>query len=193
MQASVSVIMVTLAKTAPKVGSSHKSSILNALIVILAGMCPKAFDPVVTDENTPRRTIQLTVGRESGVLEGRVELFFNNASIWLDANTDNLSSEECTTQVSKMKGVTRAICKNERKGDEKTSEYKYTITFLEWSLQPFENNIFFHDGNPSLDAFMCNVKHVNEFMAVNPYCRVTDVVTEGSAGKIYECINENYC
>jgi hypothetical protein len=183
MLVSVFVTMVTLVKTVLKVGSSS-FDIYIVFMRIRVGMCPKAFDIFATDESTPRRTVQLTVGRESGTLEGRVEFFFNNASILLDANPDNLSSQECTAQFKGLRGVARASCKNERKGDEKTAEYKYTITFLEWSLQPFENNIFFHDGNPSLDAFMCNVNRVNEFMAVNPYCRVSDVVTEGSAGKI---------
>ena len=145
-------------------------------------MCPKAFNVLTTDENTPRRTIQLIVGKESGNLEGRVELSFQNASILLDANPNNLDSEECTAQVSKMKGVLKARCINERKGGEILSAYRYTISFTEWSMVPYENNLYFHDGNPPLEAFSCNVDRVNELKAIDPYCEVVDVFTEGSPG-----------
>ena len=148
----------------------------------LSEMCPKAFDVLTTDANTPRRAIQLIVSKEGGNLEGAVELSFNNASILLDANPNNLSSEECTAQVSKMKGVAKATCTTEHSGGEALSAYRYTISFTEWSLVPYENNWFVHDGNPPLEAFSCNMNRVNEFKAVNPHCEVVDVFTEGSPG-----------
>mmetsp|Transcript_5086 Transcript_5086/g.7776 ORF Transcript_5086/g.7776 Transcript_5086/m.7776 type:complete len:1957 (-) Transcript_5086:199-6069(-) len=155
-------------------------------------ICPKAFDATTVTDDMPRRAIRLTIGRESGKLEGRAALTYNGAQVLLDANPDNLSSEECTRIVRKMQGVGDATCVNERIGAEQTSSYSYLITFNSWSTTPFENNLFNHSGNPPLSAFGCNVDRVDEFKAIEPYCEVTDVVAENVPG-YYECGNHGTC
>ena len=51
---------------------------------------------------------------------------------------------------------------------------------------PWENNHYRHDGNPSLDAFSCNISNGGggggDGTAVFPSCDLIDVVTENVKG-----------
>lgn len=176
----VFVIMVIRVLTVLKVRIFHRRIV--SRLPLPAEICPKAFDVLNTFDDTPRRTIQLVVGLESGKLEGKMEFFYNNASVLMDANPKTFTTFECTKAIKRMKGIKDAVCVNELKGDGEASEWRYTISFLEWTMEPYENNIFFHEGNPPLDHFGCSVDRVNEFVAINPYCRLSDIVSEGSAG-----------
>lgn len=47
---------------------------------------------------------------------------------------------------------------------------------------PQENNLFFHNGNPDINEFRCDVDLLDESTIVQPYCEVSDVVNSNLPG-----------
>ena len=54
---------------------------------------------------------------------------------------------------------------------------------MEFSLLPYENNIYFHSGNPEITEFKCDVSNLLlQPSIVKPYCEFIDVVTDSLPG-----------
>lgn len=168
---------------------------LDSPIIIDEGICPKSFDPLTIEENPSRRTIRIVTGAEGkynslyslcklsqgmaldGVLNGRFEFSFGPSSSFLNANANELSSEECSQVLSKnLKGVTSVNCTREEFNPSRASGV-YKVVLEAFPLDPHENNIFVHNGNPPIQSFRCNSTGMDVEDALNPYCEIEDTYT----------------
>lgn len=55
-------------------------------------------------------------------------------------------------------------------------ERLYTVKFLTFPTIPYENNIYTHDGNPSITSFSCDASMVSPTSS-KPQCHVINVET----------------
>jgi len=68
---------------------------------------------------------------------------------------------------------------------------EFTLTFLSWPQLPHENNLFFHDGNPHLRDFYCDVSGIvgelidtrHHSIAITRSCEFVDVVNTNVRGE----------
>lgn len=107
-------------------------------------------------------------------MNGRFEFSFGPQSIIMTANANDLTSEVCTDYMKKLKGVSKVDCLREQVNST-TATGTYLVTFQDFPLMPYENNLFTHDGNPPLTAFRCNSTLMDIEDSVNPYCEVEDI------------------
>ena len=102
--------------------------------------------------------------------------------VW--ANANELTSEECTNSLRKLRGASKVSCER-LEHNSTTATGEYLITFHKYPMTPYENNLFQHDGNPDISLFKCNSTELDVEDAVDPYCVVVDVDTiEEIPGKI---------
>eukprot|EP01033_Poteriospumella_lacustris_P013143 gene13143-9411_t len=154
--------------------------------------CPMGFDPEQARSMTNRRTVRLETGHLGGVMQGRLEFTFGGASVVLEADATVMDSALCTYILSGLKSIRQVTC--ERETVNRDGRFgAYRITLIDFpSFPPYMNNYVYHTGNPPRDAFSCDVTQVDAEQAIGPYCRVTDVVTDGIPA-FTECANHGEC
>ncbi len=141
------------------------------------GICPKAFNPTGLELLPNRRSIRVSTNVNGGIMNGRFQLGFGLSTAYFAANANEFSSAQCKAAVESMKGVDSASCV-QYDVNANSGIGSYLITFLSYPRRAFENNLFTHNGNPSLKAFSCNTTFVDKEDARNPSCNIEDVETE---------------
>ena len=77
--------------------------------------------------------------------------------------------------------------------DEDSGTGSFLITIEDYPVQPHENNLFRHDGNPPLSAFRCDMTEVMKGgLSIGAYCLISDANTENIPG-YYECSRHGKC
>jgi len=145
------------------------------------GMCPKSFDPYTLDERKGRRQIRLTTAHQGGKMYGSIIFDLGGSEIQLKANSNMLTTQQCTEDFKRLKTASEVSCTRET-FDAEEGTGSYLITFKKWPLYPAENNIFTHIGNPQLENFFCNTTKIDKEEAKNPTCTIEDTVTEDLPG-----------
>lgn len=146
-------------------------------------ICPKAFEPLTLDEKPNRRTVRLVTTADSGKMYGDLIFQFHGASFKLKADASIYPSEQCTADMNKnFKPVAESKCVRESFDDEKKTG-SYLISFLKYPTYPLENNIYFHNGNPDINKFFCNVSRVDLEEIQNLNCLIEDVTTDNLPGE----------
>ncbi len=56
---------------------------------------------------------------------------------------------------------------------------EYLVAFIKFPVEPYENNIFLNDGNPSLNSFSCDTSMISGSRKVS--CEVRDVISGSDA------------
>ena len=59
--------------------------------------------------------------------------------------------------------------------NERSGAGVYDIVFDRYPLQPYENNLFTHDGNPLLKYFKCDTSLIDAEEARGATCDISDV------------------
>lgn len=88
-----------------------------------------------------------------------------------------------------MPNIENADCVREM-SDLETGSGSYLITLTKFPIKPYENNLYFHNGNPSINAFRCNTSMVESDQAV--FCSIEDVIADG-VPEYVECANHGMC
>jgi hypothetical protein len=132
-------------------------------------MCPKGDDPFTEDQDY--RTITIATSALSGTLEGQFQLSFYGQSFYFDANANNFDESSCETSFNGLANVKEVSCsRTSPTGDQGAI---YTVQFVSFPLQPYENNIYSHEGNPQLINFECDTSLVTS--GTDPSCLLEDV------------------
>lgn len=141
-----------------------------------------AYDPAQLQTRTNRRTVRLETGHLGGEMMGRLGFTFSGATVFLDADASQLTTNLCTQMLTAMQSITKVTCVRESFHPEQHYG-SYLIVLEEYpSYPPYMNNIRSHQGNPGRDLFSCDVTQVNGEAAVGAFCRITDVVTDNIPG-----------
>ncbi|KAG5188017.1 hypothetical protein JKP88DRAFT_347960 [Tribonema minus] len=151
-------------------------------------LCPKGDDPTTTDQ-VPR-TIQMRTGATRGTLAGEFNFLFNGESVTFDATAALVDGTTCSKLVTSLPNVASASC--ERGPINEWGGATYTISFDAWPTQPFENNLYNHDGNPSLQQFACNMTAIYD-SAWAPWCELDDPLPDAPVKEYAECSNHGTC
>ncbi len=140
-------------------------------------LCPKAYDPVTIGSYDNRRTLSLELKVDDGILIGYYEFSFYDTKVILPANANQFDSEECTRAIQSLPSIREARCVRE-KVNVVTGEGKYIISILKFPEHPYENNINYHNGNPDITSFHCDITKINKEEAKRPQCILDDVITD---------------
>ena len=138
---------------------------------LIAGMCPKGDDPLTAF--TAYRTITLNTSVSTGHLEGYFKFIFNGESFFFPANAWLWSEEQCKLSFESLSNVQSVTCTRGHVHHSNASSY--TIQFTSFPIFPYENNVYFHNGNPPLSSFSCDTSMVSQNAAHAVTCSVADV------------------
>ena len=139
-------------------------------------MCPKGDDPLTPF--TDYRSIIITVSQfYARPTSGGYTFTFNDQSVALPI--DQVSDQECQTIFEAMpniESVKCAVSKNGRYGG-----YVILLQFLSFPSRPYENNLNYHEGNPTLGSFSCDTYGVTTNGVVT--CSIEDAAADIVPGK----------
>ena len=129
-------------------------------------------------ENQNYRSIQLSVS-SSIPLSGILALNFQDEPSFINLNSR--SSLQCELAMEANPKFEDVLC--EYTEFDSTTVF-YNITILEWPVYPAEDNIYYHNGNPSDSEFLCDTT----FTGGGIDCRVVASSVDDIQGKlIYLC------
>lgn len=148
---------------------------------VFSGICPKHYDPATLDSMPNRRSVRLTTALLKGTMLGKYEFGFGLSSVFFNADANTFSSDECRSTLLGLKGVKDVLCERQAV-DPISGVGMYMITFNEYSIVPYENNLWKHNGNPPLSSFFCNTTFVDPEDADLPTCDIVDIETEDLPG-----------
>jgi hypothetical protein len=120
-------------------------------------MCPKGDDPFTTFSDY--HTVKITTYSSLDPLAGEFKFIFQGEYFYFPANATEFGDEECQAAVESLPNIESASC-TRGAVDSVTYSTEYTIQVQEFPLFPYENNIYFHDGNPSADSYQCETTHL---------------------------------
>ncbi|KAF1792292.1 EGF-like, conserved site [Phytophthora cactorum] len=155
-------------------------------------MCAKNDDPLTTGQGY--RTIQIQVDADASTniaLAGSVRVHFlgDVAVFSAVAVADAAHEQACAQAFQSMRTVLTATC-TITSVNPVTAAAIYTVAFKEWVHLGGENNLLYHDGNPPLSSFTCDLTKVTSLNS--PTCAVTDVTATNVIEHVY-CSNRGLC
>jgi hypothetical protein len=139
-------------------------------------LCPKGDDPLTKSQVS--RAIRITTTAVTGELGGKWTFTFDGESVEFGADASLVDGPACARLVAELPNVESATCERGAIDDHKGASY--TVSFDAWPLRPWQNNVFSHNGNPSLSSFSCSMDQV-EGGSYNPGCFISDVA--GGSGQ----------
>ncbi|KAG3114519.1 hypothetical protein PI125_g6359 [Phytophthora idaei] len=155
-------------------------------------MCAKNDDPLTTGQGY--RTIQIQVDADASTniaLAGSVRVHFlgDIAVFSAVAVADAAHEQACAQAFQSMRTVLTATC-TITSVNPVTAAAIYTVAFKEWVHLGGENNLLYHDGNPPLSSFTCDLTKVTSLNS--PTCAVTDITATNVIEHVY-CSNRGLC
>ncbi len=140
-------------------------------------MCPKGDDPFTTYADF--HTFTITTTAQSGVLSGQFQFIFNGEYFYFPANASLFDSTACQTALEALPNIEKVICTrgmiNSKYGTQ------YTVQIQEYPILPYENNIYYHEGHPSLNSYQCKTDRVTT--GTHPTCTIGIVATGSIPGE----------
>lgn len=151
----------------------------NATILLLffrcTVMCPKGDDPVTSFQHYRTMSLEVNTLTPSYTYpSGLLGLEFMGKKAYIDlARPDN-----CTNDLSYAGPFGEIDCSYIRTGDA-GSILTFQLIFKSWPSYITDNNIFFHDGNPSRYDFHCDITKVR---FRNTLCIFSDIYASDVIG-----------
>ena len=115
---------------------------------------------------------------------------FNNETFVVNANANDLSPSTFRSALSGLPNIGKVSV--EKHNIDHNGSAKYTITFLRWPLHPHENNIYFHDGNPPIESFDCEIVDGHHKRVPGMNCIIQDIVSSNIEKYVY-CSKNGKC
>ncbi|CAM9881317.1 unnamed protein product [Chrysoparadoxa australica] len=132
-------------------------------------MCPKGDDPNTVSQNY--RAITMTTSATATALTGTFRFSFQGESFSFAADASTYSAANMATALEALPNIEDVTVTQGVDGTTKGAVY--TITFIQWPALPSQNNIFTHDGNPSITAdFSCDTTGITS--GNTPTCTFAD-------------------
>lgn len=131
-------------------------------------MCPKGDDPFTYFSDY--RTIIIALNAYSAGYTGNFKLTYNKLSLIIPGTgwTDELC-QEAFQALPSFKTVRCSISfSTTRYGG-----FSLQVEFIEFQPIPYQNNIYYHEGNPLISAFKCDTSNIVTTGHVT--CDITDV------------------
>jgi hypothetical protein len=90
----------------------------------------------------------------------------------MSADATSTDDAACAIAITNLENVATVSCT--RGAVDATNGATYTITFTSFPMIPRQNNFFYHDGNPPLGSFTCDISSMTG--GVTPTCTIADSV-----------------
>ena len=122
-------------------------------------MCPKGDDPLTLF--TTYRTIVISTSFTYGdPLEGYFRFSFEGSSFKFPKDPRLWSSADCNTAFEGMVNIFKVLCTQTMSPAANlplsfTGSASYTIQLKSFPADPYQNNIYFHNGDPHISRFKC--------------------------------------
>ena len=150
----------------------------------MAGVCPKGDDPLTIGQSYRQFTI--TTGADAGIsLDGHFKFTFLGETVRFSASGITWTSAECEASIENLDNIDDVDCVQSGLDSGDTLSAIYTVTMKGFPTIPYENNIFRHNGNPSLGQMSCDISEITQ--GINPSCVIADVTNSNIAGKRVLC------
>jgi hypothetical protein len=130
--------------------------------------------------NQDYRTITITTDLSSKYMSGTLKFTFSGQSFSFPANALEWDAKACQTSFESLQNIASASC-SQANIDIVGLTAIWTIQLRTFPTLPYQNNVFYHEGNPDLNMFSCDTTSVA--VAVDPTCVVADVTTADLPGK----------
>lgn len=140
-------------------------------------MCPKGDDPFTTF--TDYYTITITTTAASGTLAGQFQFIFEGEYFYFNAAASSFDDTDCKDSFEGLANIETVSCT--RGTIDARAGAQYVIQIQEFPTYPYQNNIYSHNGNPSLSSFQCKTDRVTG--GTTPTCTVGIVATASTPGK----------
>ena len=112
-------------------------------------MCPKGDDPITTDQNYYQFQLE---AQSTSTTTGYVGIVFSGVTSFIPVSTSSTSSL-CVDGLM-ASGIFAAVgCVYTKVS---TTYHRFDITIYQWPVTPKENNLFNHEGSPSISSFRCD-------------------------------------
>lgn len=136
-------------------------------------MCPKGDDPYTTNQNYRKFRLTVSVPIPLAVVEGTLGITFMGKKTFMDIQRFRASSAKCTAAFSVF-GSAACVFRRVR-----AEIFQFDIEFYSFPQYPQLNNLFIHDGNPSIYDFFCDVSQSFPFLS----CNFRDITSTNIKGK----------
>jgi hypothetical protein len=148
-------------------------------------MCPKGDDPFTVYSDYHTITLTTSASTSGDPLAGEFKFIFLGEYFYFPANASEFDDVTCTAAVNSLVNIEVASC---TRGtiDVDTLGSQYTIQFQKFPLFPYENNIYSHEGNPSLDSYQCETTRVTG--GTSPTC-VIESTSTGTLPGLYSFLS----
>ena len=135
-------------------------------------MCSKGDDPLTLNQKYFEFSMQVT--STALALSGYVGLEFMGVTSFLAVGA-SASNSSCSTSLQASGRFQNVRCSYSM-----LSSYvdKFTIRVLAWPQQPGLNNLYSHNGNPSITDFFCDISQTNS----DSQCLFTAIVNTNLVG-----------
>ncbi len=136
-------------------------------------MCPKGNDPIKLFTGFRTITITTSIGSSKSLTSSSSNFIFrfNGQNTSFPANYNNWSPQKCESAMQKLRNIAKVQC---IMGSQSNGGIQYTVKFLAFPMYPYENNIYFHNGNPALSSFYCDSSNV-KVTGTSASCNLADV------------------
>lgn len=139
-------------------------------------MCPKGDDPFTT--YTDYFSITITTTASFGTLKGLFHFTFQGESFYFNANASAFDDTDCKDSFEGLANVKTVSCT--RGTINAYLGTQYVVQFQEFPTHPYQNNIYTHDGSPTLNSFQCYTDRITS--SNSPSCTIGLVATASIPG-----------
>ena len=138
-------------------------------------LCPKGDDPLTLHDGY--RTIIITTSSYTATtLAGSFRFEFNGEGFYIPAYGNSWSSALCKAAFESLPNIKTVSCTQGAllSGGATT----YTVRFVAFPTIPYQNNIYFDSGSPSLSQFTCTSSSVTS--SGGGTCTITDATSDAT-------------
>ena len=143
-------------------------------------MCPKASDPLSSNTNARQFSVEWKASK--GTFSGHIVLTFMRENITWSANIDRYSESACSNAFKGHPALDSVACSLQERF-EASKGGRVLVSLDSFPIHPHENNLLFHNGNPSLSEFACHVVDDNQELR-GIECKLRNVQTQNIKGSL---------
>jgi hypothetical protein len=119
-------------------------------------MCPKGDDPLTPSNGFKSIRIDITTTQTAS---GYFRFAFYGQSFLIPAQVTVYENEDCQRGFESMQNIEHVSCNVTRRS---ALSATYFVQFLSFPLMPYEDNLYFHTGNPSMELMACDKSAVTD-------------------------------
>lgn len=119
-------------------------------------MCPKGDDPLTPSTGYKSIRIDITTTKTAS---GNFRFAYYGQSFLIPAQIQAYGNEDCVHGFTSMQNIEQVSCNVTRHS---TYSATYFVQFISFPLHPYEDNLYFHTGNPSMALLGCDPSAVTD-------------------------------